>query len=203
MKLIELQEKIVERGIRIFTVREFRQLMETSEVAAQKILERYCKIGILTRLKKGLYAVKAKPPTTFQMANRLYQPSYISFETALSYHGILPETIYAIVSATTKPTREFDIGGRMFIYHKIKKKAYVGYEPVRLDNDVIKIASPEKALADHLYMVHLGRKKLNGRLSIGRLNKKKIIKYARIYERPKFSKWVKDDFLGSNQEVCS
>lgn len=198
MKLIELQKKIDKIGITIFTGAEFRQIMNLSWIAAQKLLERYTNKGILTRLKKGLYMVKENPPSSFLISNKLYRPSYISFESALSYHGIIPETTYGLTAATTKPTRNFQVGDRVFIYHKIKKEAYTGYEPKRIEKDIILIASPEKALIDYLYFVNLGRKSLYERLDLRKLNKKKMLDYSKLFNRSSFEEWIKNDILRNN-----
>jgi predicted transcriptional regulator of viral defense system len=195
MKLIDFQEKVLGKDIKIFTVREFKEMMKLSKVAAQKILERYTKKGILVRLKKGLYMTKKDSPTTFFIANKLYQPSYISFETALSYYGLIPEAVYEIISSTTKPTRIFEVEGKKFVYHKIKREAYIGYETKKVNRERILMATPEKAFSDYLYFVHLGKKKLNERLNLKGLNKKKIKEYVKFYQRKNFYLKIKNDFL--------
>ncbi len=193
-----MQKRIVEKNITIFTVSEFRRIMNLSETAAQKLLERYTRRGILTRLKKGSYIVKANPPTSFLISNKLYRPSYVSLESALSYHKIIPETVYGVTAATTKPTRNFQLEGKSFIYHKIKKSAYTGYKPVKIGNEIILMACPEKALVDYLYLVNLGRKPLYERLDFEGLSKRRIIASSKLFNRPSFEEWIKNDFLRNN-----
>ena len=195
MKWIELQKRFAEKGVSIFTVSEFRSMADLSETAAQKILERYAKRGLLTRLKKGMYFVSDNPPSSFFISNRLYRPSYVSFESALSYHKIIPETVYSVTAATTKPTRKFEVGERVFIYHKIKRSAYTGYAPTEIGGEIILLASPEKALVDYLYLVNLGKKPLYERLYIGRLNRENIINNTMLFRRPSFLNWVQYDIL--------
>jgi predicted transcriptional regulator of viral defense system len=195
MRWIELQKRIAEKGIAIFTVSEFRRMMDLSETAAQKILERYAKRGLLTRLKNGMYIVTDNPPTSFLISNRLYRPSYVSFESALSYHNIIPETVYGVTAATTKPTRDFEVEGKAFIYHKIKLSAYTGYVPTKIGDEVILLASPEKAVVDYLYLVNLGKKPLYERLDIEALSPEKIVANTILFKRPSFYKWVQNDIL--------
>ena len=57
---------------------------------------------ILHRLSHGKYLLNTKKASDFEIANFLYNPSYISFETALNYHGILNQFPFEISSATTK-----------------------------------------------------------------------------------------------------
>lgn len=62
----------------------------------------------LIKLKRGLYETNenADPLT---IANALLSPSYISFETALAYYGMIPERVYAIKSATFKKNKKRNI----------------------------------------------------------------------------------------------
>ena len=45
--------------------------------------------------------------TFFLIANKIYNPSYVSFEMALSYYRLIPEGVYSITSATAKKTIKF------------------------------------------------------------------------------------------------
>ena len=55
----------------------------------------------LIKIKRGLYETN-KNADPFVIANVLLSPSYISFETALAYYGMIPERVYAIKSASFK-----------------------------------------------------------------------------------------------------
>jgi len=186
MKLIYLQKELKKRGLKIFSTREFRLLMGVSQAAAYRLLWRYEKQQILVKLRRGLYGLKDDLPSSFLIANRLYQPSYISFDTALSYHHVIPETIYSVVSATTKATREFRASGVIYKYHCIKKTAYTGYKPVKYMGMVILMAEQEKALADYLYFVDLKKRALSyERIDVKRIKRGKLLKYVKLFRRPR------------------
>ncbi|MFW5702849.1 MAG: type IV toxin-antitoxin system AbiEi family antitoxin domain-containing protein, partial [Candidatus Dojkabacteria bacterium] len=57
---------------------------------------------VLIQLEKGKYQIAGRSPSDFAIAQFLYSPSYISFETALNYHGILPQFPHEITSATMR-----------------------------------------------------------------------------------------------------
>ena len=59
----------------------------------------------LIKLKRGLYETN-KDADPFTIANVLLSPSYISFETALAYYGMIPEMVYAIKSASFKKNKK-------------------------------------------------------------------------------------------------
>ena len=183
--------ELLEKGIHIFTPIEFERTFNLAKYQTKYFLEEQSRKGLLKRLKKGLYALQTDLPNETEIANRLYQPSYISFEYALARYNILPEMVYEITSATTKPTRIFTINNKVFSYLTIKKETYTGYLLERLDvGRSTLIAEAEKALIDYLYFVSLGKKPFNDRLKITSVNKTKLYKYASLYNRKKINQLI-------------
>lgn len=156
----------------------------------KKMISRWKEKGWIYSLKKGLYELTYPKdfniPDTY-VANKLYSPSYVSLETALSNYSIIPEVSMAVTSISTKPTRRFKNKHGLFIYRTIKPGAFAGYYVEKYGIFDILIAEPEKALIDYLYFKRYSNKRLNlkdERLDkdvISRLNKKKINKYAKLY----------------------
>lgn len=115
------------------------------------------KKGILQSIRKGLYIAgpainEGKKPEPFLVANHIVGPSYVSLETALSYHGLIPERVYEVASMTTKAARKFSTPLGSFTYTKLPLPYYAyGIDSVKLaDNQYALIASPEKALFDKI-----------------------------------------------------
>jgi len=112
------------------------------------------KRGTIIRLKRGLYVVPDKiSRTTLSrelIANHLYGPSYISFETALAFYGLIPEKVYTVRSATFKRAIRFENIVGNFEYITVPKKYYsIGIcRQAGGDNDTFMLAMPEKALCD-------------------------------------------------------
>jgi len=104
----QIVDKIKEKKLYIFNANIVCVLFGVSAVAASALLHRYKKIGFILQIKRGLYAFPDNLPPDAYIANKLYSPSYISLEFALSYHGVIPETVYEITSVTTKATRRFE-----------------------------------------------------------------------------------------------
>src|SRR3989338_11589613 len=86
--------KIREKKLFIFNANDIRALFGVSPVAAASLLHRYKKGGFILQLKRGFYVFPDFLPPDVYVANKLYSPSYISLEFALSYHGVIPETVY-------------------------------------------------------------------------------------------------------------
>ncbi|MEI9917417.1 MAG: hypothetical protein WDO14_01280 [Bacteroidota bacterium] len=111
--------------------------------------------GILQPVKKGLYvagpALNAPKKTEpFLLANHILGPSYVSVETALSYHGFIPERVYEIASMTTKAPRTFKTSQGIFTYTKLTLPYYAfGIRSEKLSDDqYAMVASPGKAIFD-------------------------------------------------------
>ena len=105
--------------------------------------------------------------------------------SALSYHQIIPETIYTITSITSRKTNEFEIGGELYIYRSIKKKGFTGYKTYQLNHSGAYIATPEKALADYAYYLYLYGGKFNERMTLKKINKNKLAHYLKLLDQQK------------------
>lgn len=85
-------------------------------------------------------------------ANRIYSPSYVSFESALAHYRLIPEGVYIITSATTLKTHRFNTTIGTFHYHRLRPELMFGYRLIDVNNHRIKMAEPEKLLLDYLYI---------------------------------------------------
>jgi predicted transcriptional regulator of viral defense system len=119
-------------------------------------LSRWIKRGLLIRLRQGCFTFpdyKGKPDYTWYFANRIYRPSYISLHSALSFYGIIPESVIQITSVTSLKTAYFVNPFGEYSYKTIKKELMFAYvlKPM-YDGRTLQFADPEKALADLLYL---------------------------------------------------
>lgn len=106
--------------------------------------------GELLPLRRGLYA-RRPDLDPLGLAGPIYGPSYLSFETALSWHGMIPEGVAEILSASTRRAAVFDTGYGRYRYLTIPKRIYpVGIQRVAESDLPYLIASPTKALADRI-----------------------------------------------------
>ena len=119
-------------------------------------LSRWIRKGLLIRLRQGYFTFpeyKGKPDYPWYFANRMYRPSYISLHSALSFHGIIPESVIQITSVTSLKTAYFVNLFGEFSYKTIKKELMYGYDLKTMsDGRTLQIADPEKALSDMLYL---------------------------------------------------
>ena len=113
-----------------------------------------CKKGILVKIKKGLYTDDLYNDKEV-IANICYNPSYISFEYALSYYGVIPEFVSTFTSATfgKKNNKIYHMKDCTFDYRSVPDEVFpMGILIMKNSKDIsYKIASKEKALCDLLY----------------------------------------------------
>ena len=113
-----------------------------------------CKKGILVKIKRGLYTDDLYNDKEV-IANICYNPSYISFEYALSYYGVIPEFVSTFTSATfgKKNNKIYHMKDCTFDYKNVPDEVFpMGILIMKNSKDIsYKTASKEKALCDLLY----------------------------------------------------
>jgi len=117
-------------------------------------IHREIKSENLTSIIKGLYETDKTTPGHY-LAGAIYGPSYLSFEYALSYHGLIPERVYTYTSATYNKNRskKHNNAFGLYTYRDIPKEAYpYGVNSYIEDGYSYIIATPEKSLCDRLYV---------------------------------------------------
>jgi hypothetical protein len=120
-------------------------------------IHRLVATGEIVRVKKGLYVFAApfrrQPIVREHLANLIYGPSYVSLDSALSFHGLIPERVVSVTSVTTGRSRAFDTPFGSFTYQSLPTTRYAVGALLETRGLVpFLIASPEKALADKVWM---------------------------------------------------
>lgn len=118
----------------------------------QSRVQTMVKKGELIPLKRGLFETDAAAPG-FLIANALLGPSYLSFEYALSYYGMIPERVVVYTSATFGRNKKIEYSNQFgtFTYRDIPEAVFPYYYTRELSgNRPYLIAAREKALCDQL-----------------------------------------------------
>ena len=150
MQYLELREKL--NNFIVFSLNDIRKVEVNFDL---RRLNEWQDKRYIKKLRRGYYMfsdLKVDEQALFLIANKLYSPSYISFEMAFSHYGLIPESVYGITCATTKKTTNFKTPVGEFIYHKIKPSLMFGYKLESHQNRNYKIAEIEKAVLDYLYI---------------------------------------------------
>lgn len=185
------ERRLREKGLPLFSPLDIRRIFGVSKVSATFLIHRYTKKGFIKRLKRGLYTLYDTLVPDLYLANKLYEPSYVSLEFALSFHRIIPETVYEITSVTTKPTRRFEALGKIFSYQRIKKEAFTGYSVYRQRHIGAVLAEPEKAFVDLTYLRLRKKKEVLSRFVKEKINPARALRYAKLFNNEELISVIK------------
>ena len=117
---------------------------------------REVKKGNLIKIINGLYETDPNV-NGYLLAGSIYGPSYLSFDFALSYYGLIPEKVTAFTSATfdKKKKKRYDNQFGSFLYRDVPANVYpLGINVIEEGEYNYQIATPEKALCDKLYTLN-------------------------------------------------
>lgn len=108
------------------------------------------KAGEVLRLRRGLYAF-AEDFDPLLAASRVYGPSYISYETALSYYGLIPEKVRQVISVVDGRPARYSGQQIRYIYHSQNRPLFsLGMGMIFIGDHPLPFAIPEKAVLDTL-----------------------------------------------------
>lgn len=114
---------------------------------------REVKNGNLIKIINGLYETDSNI-NGYLLAGSIYGPSYLSFDFALYYYGLIPEKVTAFTSATfdKKKKKMYKNQFGVFLYRDVPSNVYpLGINLIEENGYIYQIATPEKALCDKLY----------------------------------------------------
>ncbi len=155
----KLSELVVEHiAGDIFTDLDLINLIGGSDDKRYGLVKRACASEGIIRVKKGLYCLSPKYQrhtiNLYQLAQYIYGPSYVSMESALSYHGWIPEAVHTLTSVCVKKSKDFMTPLGAFSFKRVPSAVfYSGVDRIASENGAaFFMATPLKALADYVYI---------------------------------------------------
>ncbi len=142
---------------RFIRTTQLERLITGSPARRYSLVHRSMKNGELVRLQRGLYILanrfRSTPCHPFATAQALAPTSYISFETALAYHGWIPERVFTIASVVPgRKSRQYQheqLGSYSFHPLAVQPGGFLELvDRVQLDGQLALIARPCRALMD-------------------------------------------------------
>lgn len=169
----------------IFSTKDVALLWgEQTEAAVRVRLNYYVKTGKLVRVYRGLYA-KDQNYDRFELATRIYTPSYISFETILTREGINFQ-YYGNIFVASYKSREVTAGDQKITF--VRMKDYVLSNTVGIEHkDGVATATRERAFLDRIYVskdYHFD--------NLANLDWNKVFEILPIYHNKRMEKKVKE-----------
>lgn len=145
-------------GLLFFTKESLRQL-EEDDNSLDFNLKYWLKIGKIISLKKGYYILKErweketdKDSYLEYLANKIYEPSYLSTEYVMNKYALLTEAVYGITSISIKKPKVFNNDLGKFSYYSISPRLFLGYKINKFYSASVFMAEKTKAVFDYLYL---------------------------------------------------
>ena len=154
-KLIEIIKTQIPNDF--FTTAELMRIQLKSPDGRYGLVKRAIAKGDIIRIRRGLYVLSKRHQRNgidlFELAQTIYGPSYISLESALSYHGWIPEGVQTTTSVSQNRSREFRTPLGVFSYSRMPKFNYIGVERISSGRSLFLMADPAKALVDMFFVL--------------------------------------------------
>ena len=170
----------------LFDAGVVRNLFPLVTDGARKLLvNRALHHGEVVRLRSGLYCLASEyrksPLHPFTIAAALHAPSHVSLETALSFHGLIPEAVFQVASVTSRRSRTYATPLGTFVFRCVPcHDPKAGVRAVRLSPDAWAfVALPLRAIGD---LVYLRRNVTWGRDGLGFLTESLRIEEQDLHE---------------------
>ena len=151
MRLIDVLAHLKEIGQPVLRTADAMACLNLDKAHASKMLARLTDSSHIVRIKRGLWGFpeKLEPMTLAEYLTAPF-PSYISLQSALYYHGMISQIPVITYSISPARTRTFKTPLGNYSIHHVHNSFFFGYKPV--GDHGIKLATPEKALLDFLYL---------------------------------------------------
>ncbi len=146
------------QGFPIFTQADVTAVMGGTFYSRHALLKRAIEQHEILLLRRGVYCLSPMYQKfaleTFSIAQRLNGPSYVSVESALSYHGLIPEGVQVVTSVSLSSRKDYDTPLGFFSFRRIpQRNLFKGVERIDHGNtNIYFMATPVKALFDYLYL---------------------------------------------------
>src|SRR3989344_1054703 len=181
----EFLEVLLRSSKTIFSTKDAALLWnENDNSVVTDRLKKYVKAGKLFRAYRGLYA-KDQKFDYFELATRIYTPSYISFETVLTRAGVNFQ-YYGNIFVASYVNREIGVGEQKITF--VRMKDYVLSNTVGIEHkEGYAIATRERAFLDRIYVskdYHFD--------NLSNLSWDKIFEILPIYNNKRLNKKVKE-----------
>ena len=150
MTLVGAWERLRALGLPTFRSADVALQFAVRPGNASQILARLARHGHVVRIKRGLWALAGTDPLVLAPHLTAPLPAYVSLQSALYFHGMVSQIPDVVFCVSPARTRRYRFPSGTVSVHHVPPRFFCGYETS--PDGSVAIASPEKALADFLYL---------------------------------------------------
>ncbi|MBU0571476.1 MAG: hypothetical protein KJ995_02860 [Candidatus Omnitrophica bacterium] len=193
MKFIDFKNVLSQNEV--IDIQNVKNLFDTID---RRRLYEWQKKGYIKKLTNNFYIfsdTEINDSFLKMTGNKIYSPSYVGLESALSYYGLIPEAVFQVTGISSRKTRNINTVISNFSYRSIHKRHFWGYTLITDTSHNFLISDPEKTILDYLYLNpdlnntgSLKELRLNYGVLKGLLNIPRLEKYLQIFSHTRLSK---------------
>lgn len=152
---ISIAQILLQHNLFSFDGRMIADLLKLDKFQTTRILQRMKREGLVAGVERGKYLLLGLTPEKI-FSNPLYiganllSPSYISYWSALHFHGLTEQVPHTVFVATTRRKSQISFRGTRYRFITIKPAAFFGYRRETLDGLPVPIADEAKSILDSL-----------------------------------------------------
>lgn len=151
MRLVDVHARLLKMGVPVFQTSDAGAYLGVGSAHASQLLGRLAESGHLTSLGRGRwgFAVRIDP---FALPGYLTAPypSYVSLQSALRHYGMISQVPSVLYAVSVARTRIYATALGTVSVHHVDPSFFFGHR--RVGDGSGRIATPEKALVDLLYL---------------------------------------------------
>ena len=116
------------------------------------VIKRYIKRGFLNKIHKGFYSTVSldKVDTILLGLIGLHRYGYLSTESVLAKEGLIFQDV-KYITLVSDISKRIDVSGHKFLGRQMKDSYLYNETGITMNDEGIKVASVERAVADMLY----------------------------------------------------
>ena len=170
----------------INSLKRFIQKQNGNEKYIYLMINNMIKKGEIKRVTRGYYSINDDPIISVFC----FKPSYIGLQSALSIHNLWEQETIPIIITTGKIRQGIrSVNENNVMLHRISPRYFFGIDYTKEGNIYIPVSDIEKTFIDLIYFKQKIDKGLLKEFK-KRINKKKLINYARKYPKKIYNKIV-------------
>jgi predicted transcriptional regulator of viral defense system len=152
---ISIAQHLHELDLFYFTARTLASLLEMEPARVYRLIARLKESGLVVEVEKGKYLVLGFEPervlsNPLFIASHLVNPAYVSYWSALHFHGFTEQAPVTVLAATTKKKRPVDFYGFHFRFVTVQPLKFFGYRREMVGELPVLIADEAKSIVDSL-----------------------------------------------------
>jgi predicted transcriptional regulator of viral defense system len=151
VRLVDVHNKLLKMNVAVFQTSDAAACLNIESAHASKLLARLSSAGHLVHLSRGLWAFKNRvEPLALPEYLTDPFPSYVSLQSALYYHDMISQIPAITYAVSISRTKIYDTPLGVVSIHHVHPSFFFGFESI--GKGIAKMATPEKALIDFLYL---------------------------------------------------